>query len=59
MRLEVTPPDGAPYTTQARAVFSTPERRARVATPRTRLPVRIDPAMPMHIEIDRTALDLD
>ena len=56
MTLEVTPQQGAPYTTHTRLVFSTPERRARIATPGTRLPIRIDPTRPMRIEVDKTAL---
>jgi hypothetical protein len=58
--LEVTPPDGAaPYTTHMRMAFSTPERRARIATPGTRLPIRFDPATPTHVAIDKAALDPD
>ena len=59
LTLEVTPPDGAPYTAHTRLVFSTPERRARIAAPGTRLPIQIDPNRPTHIEVDKTALDLD
>jgi hypothetical protein len=39
--------------------FSTPERRALVATPGTRLPVRVDPAAPTRVVIDKAALNLD
>ncbi|MEY9856123.1 hypothetical protein ABH935_001727 [Catenulispora sp. GAS73] len=56
---EVTPPTGEPYTTHTRLVFSTPERRARIATPGTRLPIRFDPTRPTRVEVDKTALDLD
>jgi hypothetical protein len=59
LTLEVTPPGGDRYTTHTRLVFSTPERRARIAAPGTRLPVRIDPNRQMHVEVDRAALDLD
>lgn len=59
LTLEVTPPTGEPYTTHTRLVFSTPERRARIATPGTRLPIRFDPTRPTRVEVDKTALDLD
>ena len=59
LTLEVAPPDGDGYTTHTRLAFSTPERRARIAAPGTRLPIRIDPKRRMHVEVDRAALDLD
>lgn len=59
LTLQVAPPDGDGYTTHTRLVFSTPERRARIAAPGTRLPIRIDPNRRTHVEVDRTALDLD
>lgn len=59
LTLEVTPPDGVPYPARARLVFSTPERRARIAAVGTRLPIRIDPTRRAHVEIDTAALNLD
>jgi hypothetical protein len=59
LTLEVTPPDGVPYPARARLVFSTPERRARIAEVGTRLPIRIDPTRRTHVEIDTAALNLD
>ncbi|MEZ0112031.1 hypothetical protein ABH920_006050 [Catenulispora sp. EB89] len=59
LTLEVMPPTGEPYTTHTRLVFSTPERRARIATPGTQLPIRFDPTRPTRVEVDKTALDLD
>ena len=41
--LEIRRADGTRYTTVTRVGFSTPERRARVATPGTQLTVLIDP----------------
>jgi hypothetical protein len=54
--LEVTRPGGDRYTTHLVVGFSTPERRARVATVGTRLPVRINPDKPSKIAIDTTVL---
>jgi xanthine/CO dehydrogenase XdhC/CoxF family maturation factor len=54
--LEVIRPGGDRYTTHLVVGFSTPERRARVATVGTRLPVRIDPDKPGKIAIDTTVL---
>jgi hypothetical protein len=51
--LEVTRADGTLYQTRTMIAFSTPERRAAIAAPGTRLRVRIDPNAP-----DRVALDL-
>jgi hypothetical protein len=59
LTLEVAPPDGDAYTTHTRLVFSTPERRARITAPGTRLPIRIDPNRRMRVEVDKAALDLD
>ncbi|HEV3380218.1 MAG TPA: hypothetical protein VG142_04490 [Trebonia sp.] len=54
--LEVLRPGGGSYTTHLVIGFSTAERRARVATVGTRLPVRINPDKPGKIAIDTTAL---
>ncbi len=54
--LEVVRPGGDRYTTHLVVGFSTPERRARVATVGTRLPVRVNPDRPDKIAIDTTAL---
>jgi hypothetical protein len=54
--LEVICPGGDRYTTHLVVGFSTPERRARVATVGTRLPVRINPDKPGKIAIDTTVL---
>jgi hypothetical protein len=54
--LEVNPPGHAPYTTHLVVGFSTPERRTRVATVGTRLPVRVSPSRPGKIAIDTVAL---
>jgi hypothetical protein len=50
--LEVRRADGSGYTTRTRLSITTPERRAAVATPGTRLSVRIDPNDPTRVEID-------
>jgi hypothetical protein len=50
--LEVRRADGSGYTTRIRLSITTPERRAAVATPGTRLSVRIDPNDPTRVEID-------
>ena len=49
--LEVRRADGSIYTTHTRLSVITPERRAAVATPGTRLTVRIDPNDPTRVEI--------
>jgi hypothetical protein len=54
--LEVMRPGGDTYTTHLVVGFSTPERRTRVATVGTRLPVRVNPDEPGKIAIDTTAL---
>lgn len=59
LTLEVAPPDGTVYTTHMRLFFSTPERRARIAVPGTRLPVRIDPNRSTHVEFDKAAFDAE
>jgi hypothetical protein len=53
--LEITKNDGSFYTATTRIAFSTPERRASIATPGNRLPVRIGPANPSRVVIDMTA----
>jgi hypothetical protein len=50
--LEVRRGDGSSYTTHTRLSVTTPERRAAVTTPGTRLSVRIDPNDPTRVEID-------
>ncbi|WP_194896405.1 hypothetical protein [Catenulispora pinisilvae] len=56
MTLEVTPPDGGDrYPAQLRMAFSSPERRAQVATPGTEIPVLVDPNLPTHVVIDKDA----
>ena len=52
LTLEVRRADGSSYTTHTRLSVPTPERRAAVATPGTRLSVRIDPNDPARVEID-------
>jgi hypothetical protein len=54
--LEVRRADGTRYTTVTRVGFSTPERRARVATPGTQLTVRIDPGDRSGVAIDTAGL---
>jgi hypothetical protein len=54
--LEVARPGGDRYTTHLVVGFSTPERRTRVATVGTRLPVRVNPDQPGKIAIDTIAL---
>ena len=54
--LEVMRDVGETYTTHVVVGFSTPERRARVATVGTRLTVRLDPRDPGKIAIDTTGL---
>jgi xanthine/CO dehydrogenase XdhC/CoxF family maturation factor len=54
--LEVIRPGGDRYTTHLVVGFSAPERRARVATVGTRLPVRVNPDEPGKIAIDTTVL---
>jgi hypothetical protein len=49
--LEVRRADGSIYTAHTRLSVITPERRAAVATPGTRLTVRIDPNDPTRVEI--------
>jgi hypothetical protein len=49
--LQVRHADGSIYTTHTRLSVITPERRAVVATPGTRLTVRIDPNDPTRVEI--------
>ena len=51
LTLEITRADGSVYTAPARLSFATPERRAAVATPGTRLRVRIDPNLPTRVAI--------
>jgi hypothetical protein len=55
--LEVTMPEGDLYTTVTRLDFSTPQRRARIATVGAILPVLADPADRSRIVIDTTRLD--
>ena len=53
LTLDVTSQESfEPYTVRTRLAFSTPQRRARVSTPGTRLPVLIDPAAPTRVVID-------
>jgi hypothetical protein len=54
--LEVARPGGDTYTTHLVVGFSTPQRRTRVATVGTRLPVRLNPDNPGKIAIDTIAL---
>jgi hypothetical protein len=54
--LEVRTADGTCYTTATRVGFSTPERRARVATPGTQLSVYIDPSDRSRVAIDTSGL---
>jgi hypothetical protein len=54
--LDVTRPDGSSYSVQTRVGFSSPERRARVATVGARLPVLIDEADTSAVAIDTNAL---
>ena len=50
--LEVRRADGSIYTARTRVSVTAPERRAAVATPGTRLSVRIDPNDPNRVEIE-------
>jgi len=52
LTLEVRRADGSVYTAHTRLSVTTPERRAAVATPGTRLSVLIDPNDPAKVEID-------
>ena len=52
LTLEVRRADGSIYTARTRLSVPTPERRAAVATPGTRLSVTIDPNDPTRVEID-------
>jgi hypothetical protein len=54
--LEITRADGSCYTAPTRIGFATAEHRAAVATPGTRLRVRIDPSAPGSVAIDMTGL---
>lgn len=54
--LEVLRDSGETYTTRLVVGFSTPERRARVATVGTRLTVRLDPRDPVKVAIDPAGL---
>jgi len=51
LTLEITRADGTVYTAPLRLSFATPERRAAVATPGTRLTVRLDPNLPTRVAI--------
>jgi hypothetical protein len=52
LTLEVRRADGSVYTARTTLSVPTPEGRAAVATPGTRLSVRIDPTNPARVEID-------
>jgi hypothetical protein len=54
--IEVMRDNGETYTTRLVVGFSTPERRARVATVGTRLTVRLDPRDPAKVAIDPAGL---
>jgi hypothetical protein len=54
--LEIMRPGGDRYTTHLVVGFSTPERRAQVATVGIRLPVLVNPDKPGKIAIDTTVL---
>jgi hypothetical protein len=54
--LEIMRPGGDRYTTHLVVGFTTPERRARVATVGTKLPVPINPDKPGKIAIDAAVL---
>jgi hypothetical protein len=56
LTLEVTLADGARYPAHTRIGFSTPERRARIATTGAELPVRVDPRDRSRVTIDTRAL---
>lgn len=56
LTLEVTPPWGDDYTTVLRMGFSSPDRRARIATCGTRLPVLINVAARDQIAVDTNQL---
>jgi hypothetical protein len=51
--LEVRRADGSIYTARTRLSVISPEQRAALATPGTRLTVRIDPNDPTRVEIDQ------
>lgn len=52
IRLEITKPDGSFSVATTRIGFSSPERRAAVATVGNRLQVRVDPLNPANVVID-------
>jgi hypothetical protein len=58
LTLEVTPPGGPPYRTTIRFGFRSAERFAALATPGTRLPLRVDAASPAKVTIDLPALGI-
>jgi hypothetical protein len=52
LTLEITRSDGSIYMATTQVAFSSPERRASIATLGTRLSVRIDPARPSRVVIE-------
>jgi hypothetical protein len=54
--LDIAAADGSRYTTVTRVGFSTPQRRARIATVGTQLTVRVDPADRSRVAIDTSGL---
>jgi hypothetical protein len=56
LTFEITRADGSVSTTRTRAGFSSPERRAMVATPGKQLNVFVDPANPARVAIDTDGL---
>jgi hypothetical protein len=56
LTLDVALPPGPGWTTTMRIAFSTPARRAAIATPGVRLPVLVDPDAHDHIAIDTSRL---
>ncbi len=51
LMLEITRADGSVYTAPLRLSFATPDRRAAIASPGSRLRVRIDPNLPTRVAI--------
>jgi hypothetical protein len=58
LTLDVTRADGSSYSTSSRIGFSTPARRAAVATVGHRVPVLVNPALPQQVTVDLSRIDL-
>lgn len=58
LTLDVTRQDGTTYPVTTRLGFRSPERRAALTAPGTRLPVLVDPANPGRVTVDVAKLSL-